>query len=108
MLLLAQITNVSGNSITNLPPDTAADIARVFHDFGLSVSMSTIAIGLLVLKAAAGYIRNFALTNKTADDTNVVGRAIAHIAGSSLPKAVDAPITTANPEPTITQSTQPK
>jgi hypothetical protein len=108
MILAQIITNTTGNSITNLPPDTAADVAKVFHDFGISVSASTIVVVLLAIKASAGYIRNFALKNKTADDTGVLGRTIAHVAGNSLPKSVDAPVTTANPQPTLTQSIPPQ
>jgi hypothetical protein len=71
--------------ITNLPPDTVGDIAKVFHDFGVTVSASTIIIMILAIKATAGWIRNFALKNKTAETSGVIERAVAHIAGNSLP-----------------------
>jgi hypothetical protein len=71
--------------ITNLPPDTAADIARVFTDFGLHIAAGSIVLALLCIRAIAGYVTNFTMKNSTAETTGVLGRTIAHISGHSLP-----------------------
>ena len=70
---------------TNLPDTTAQDVVKVFSDFHITVSLSTVALGLVCLKAAMGYIRNFALKDQTKESTGVIGRTIAHLAGNSLP-----------------------
>jgi hypothetical protein len=84
--------------VTNLPDTTATDIAKVFSDFHVNVSMSSIVLGLICIKAAAGYIRNFALKNQTEESTGIIGRAIAHLAGNSLPSQ---PIVLDTKEPVV-------
>ena len=81
-------TSTNGNIITvqQVPDSTVAtDISKVFSDFGANVPISTILLGLVVVKAVAGYIRNFALKGKTAEDSGLLAKTIAHAAGNSLP-----------------------
>lgn len=100
MILAQVVSEVS----TNVPDTTAADIAKVFQDFHMNVSIGTVTLGLLALAKLCTYYRNFALKNKTAEQVNPLSRAIAHVAGNSLPKAADAPMTENNPVPVITQA----
>ena len=76
--MLAQI-------VTNLPDTTSVDIAKVFSDFHITASVSTIALALVCIKALAGYVRNFAFKNQTQESTGALGHFIAHLAGNSLP-----------------------
>ena len=84
--------------VTNLPDTTAMDIAKVFGDFHITMSVGTIALALVCIKAIAGYIRNFALKDQTKESTGVIGRTIAHLAGSSLPSQ---PIVQDTKEPVV-------
>jgi hypothetical protein len=86
-----------------LPQSTAADIAKVFSDFGAKVSVSTVFLVLLVVKAIASYTRNFALKNATKENTGPIGNAIAHVAGNSLP-SISAPATQTAPPPPIAEA----
>ena len=54
-MLLAQITNIPSavSAITNAPPNTAADIAKVFSDFGVNVSLTSIGVVLLAISKLA-------------------------------------------------------
>jgi hypothetical protein len=74
------------NVVSDIPDSTAADIAKVFSDFGIHVSLGGITIALAILipftKAAAGYLRK--LIPKTAQ-VNGVGIALAHVAGIDNP-----------------------
>lgn len=90
--MLAQIL------VTNLPDTTAMDIAKVFGDFHITMSVGTIALVLVCVKAVAGYLRNFALKNQTKESTGIIGRTIAHLAGNSLPSQ---PIVLDTKEPVV-------
>lgn len=91
MFILAQITNA-------VPNTTAADIAKVFSDFHVAVSVSSIALALVFMKACAGYVRNFVLKDQTKESTGGIGRFIAHLAGNSLPSQ---PIVMDTKEPVV-------
>ena len=90
------------NNTITIAPSTAQDIQKVFSDFGTDISLQTIVITLVAIKAAAGYVRNFALKNKVAEDSSSVSKFIAHLAGNSLPSqpVVSTTGTTVVPENT--------
>lgn len=68
------------------PPSTASDIAKVFSDFGVNVSVSSIGFALLIgvpfIKAMCGYLRK--AIPKSAQ-VNKLGLALAHGAGIDSP-----------------------
>jgi hypothetical protein len=101
LLILLLSAALSASAQTNAVPVPAADTAIVVHNAGEAFtallhysgfSATDAALLLLLAKAILGYVRNFALKNKSADETGVVGRFIAHAAGASLPDA--QPLTT--------------
>lgn len=82
------------------PSHEVVEVANLSEAFAaflhfLGVSPSGVLLGGLLLKSLAGYWRNFALKGKAAEDVGVMSRAIAHVAGASLPK-------TDRPEPVST------
>jgi len=58
-------------------------VGALLHFSGFSAS--TIGVILLLIKAGAGYWRNFAQRNKAAGEVTAFGRLVAHVAGRSLP-----------------------
>lgn len=90
------------NNTNTIAPSTVQDIQKVFSDFGADISIQTVLFILLVIKAAAGYYRNFALKNNVAEDASGVSKFIAHLAGNSLPSqpVVSTTGTTVVPENT--------
>ena len=71
---------------TNTPPDTTSqDLGKLLSDFGVKVDAGSLVVILLVVKAVAGYVRNFFLRDSTAEGASGLAKFVAHLAGSSLP-----------------------
>jgi len=90
------------NNTNTIAPSTAQDIQKVFSDFGSDVSLQTIIITIVAIKAVAGYIRNFALKNKVAEDASSISKFVAHIAGNSLPSQ---PVVSTTGTPVVPENT---
>lgn len=88
--LLAVVTACQAQTntppVAALPDSTAADVAKVFSDFGIHVSLGGITIALAILiplfKALCGYARK--VIPKTAQ-VNMLGILLAHGAGVDSP-----------------------
>lgn len=83
-MILAQITN--NPQLPALPDSTASDIAKVFNDFGIHISVGTIGLALLFgipfVKAMAAYARKLIPDSL---QVNKLGLALAHVAGEMNP-----------------------
>lgn len=81
-------TNSVTSSLQNPAPNTAADIQKVFQDFGVSMSLTGAAVIVLLAKAFASWYRNFALKDTVKSDVGAIKNGIAHFAGQSLPEVL--------------------
>jgi len=108
------VSMIESNAPAKLPDSTGADIAKVFSDFGKTVSPQTISLVLLIglpfVKALSGYLRK-AIPKQL--QVNKAGLLLAHVAGIDNPtleslEAEIPKISMSVPAQPVAPATQPK